>query len=273
MQALIVEFEPVWGYSIKRQMISKAQFSLSIPPPTSLIGAITYGLGKLLSEGEIKVDKNQKIRSLAYYFFDIFLFASAFITDFGMEWTDINRYQILQFQRPERRYEEEYRFGAVPAGKIYVNGKIIAVYVIDEENAIKKIGTDYEKKLLMSSYMINRIGNKESIVSVNKAEFAKLEYSENKTFCTKFYHPLKAIKSVSLCREKNEFMMSFFKEYFWNESGYEWGGDVKFEEYLIPADRAPLRFRWINITANDDYKVYYIRSNVKEAEGQGIAVR
>ncbi|MGC9069034.1 MAG: type I-A CRISPR-associated protein Cas5a [Thermoprotei archaeon] len=273
MQALIVDFEPVWGYSIKRQIVSKAQYSLSIPPPTSLIGAITYGLGKLLSEGEIRVDNSQKIRSLAYYFFDIFPFVSAFITNFGIEWTDINRYQILQFQRPERRHEETYRFGAVPTGKIYVNGEIIAIYVINEESAIKKIGTDYEEKLLMSAYMINRIGSKESIVSVNRAEFAKLEYSENKTFCTKLYHPMRAIKNISLCKEKNESIMSYFMEYFWNENSYEWGGNVKFEEYLIPAERTPLRFKWINITANDDYKVYYIRSNIKEVEGQGFAVR
>lgn len=281
MRALIVDLEPVWGYSIKKPTTSKAQPPVLLPSPTSLVGALTYGLGKLMLEGEIKVENN-KIKSLAYYFFDIFPFVSTFITGtktddgFGIDWTDINRYQILQFQRAERRYTSEYRFGAVPVGKVYINGRLIAVYVIDEEKAMKKIGADYERKLLMAAHMINRIGSKESIVSVNQAKFAELEYTENRTFCTKLYHPQKAIKSVSPCTEKGETIADFFVETFWNEDGYEWGktwNEVKFENYLIPAERAPLRSKWINFTAHDGYKVYYIKSDIKDAEGQGIAIQ
>ncbi|MEM2689995.1 MAG: type I-A CRISPR-associated protein Cas5a [Nitrososphaerota archaeon] len=252
-----------WGYWIRVPFTSKAQPTLSLPPPTTLIGALASGLvkeglikdpeGKRVS-GEIittrvktKSRRRDKIdfRSPASLLDEALIAASAALTNgrkaFMMD--DLSKYVTLLFQEkiPEevdgekipRRYLPKYRAGAINCGKVYYpSGPIDIVFLFDAQRLEEIICDDPVRALIEASWSINRIGSKESLVIVRNVAFRKLEESDiaKGIVMTRFYFPSRAGRVLS---------GDYYTEVFWRRG---WGrlDPPIFEEYIVPGSRSPV---------------------------------
>jgi len=268
---LIIKAEYHWGYWIRVPFSSKLQLSLSLPPPTTLIGALASGLvregflrdlnGRKLS-GEmftvsIKVGRREKVdlRSPASLLDNALITASAALSDgrYAFVVEDINRYVTLLFQaktpvgvggeRVPRRYLPKYRTGAICCGKVYYpSGPIDAVYLFDFTKLENVIDGDPTYALEVAAWSISRIGSKESLVTIKKASCVELSRSSISRGIveTKFYFPSRAGE----VREG-----AFYTDVFWRRG---WGrlDPPTFEEYVIPGSRSPVSTSEIIVEAD-----------------------
>jgi len=267
---LTIKAEYHWGYWIRVPYSSKLQLSLPLPPPTTLLGALASGLvregllkgpngGKLSGElfiTSIKVGRKGRVdfRSPASLLDDALITASAALSDkkYAFITEDVNRHVTLLFQKeiPEkvgeervpRRYLPEYRTGAICCGKIYYpSGPIEAAYLFDLTKLENVVDGDPAHALEIAAWNINRIGSKESLVTIKKVSCIKLSKSDigRGVIETKFYFPSSAGRAL---REP------FYTEVFWRRG---WGrlDPPIFEEYVIPGSRTPISSSEIPVEA------------------------
>jgi CRISPR-associated protein Cas5a/b/c len=263
MMSLRVELQFAWGYSVKAKKVSKAQHAHSLPPPTTLIGAISKGLAKIQGKGEI-LFTGKKSASQAAVYATFFKAASAFLISdtggspgIGKYWEDPGRYQILQFQKPTRRGLTEYRFGLVPAGKVYCpSTKMIVGFLVDEDEAKKVLGADWDKTLLSAAYSTTHIGAKESITAVEDVTFGEAELIKNGEFETRFYLPADAVEvlSVDTCPYG---LGGTYVESFW-KIGYEWGVEQQTVDYIVPGSRDPVTSCRMHVRVARNIKSYMV---------------
>lgn len=230
MKLLNVEAHLHWGYSVKVPNTGKAQPSLNIPPPSTLIGAISLPIAKHRGTGETFVDEG-KLIGVADLYRPIFKAAACRLIGKATYSEDINRYIIALFQNSARRFEQEYRFNAIPAGKVYgPNQKIRMVYLVDENSALQILGEDWHAEIESAAYQISRIGSKESIVSVENVKLSDANTVRGKV-STSLYFPFEFAEVVN----GGEF---FFAD-FWLPS-YALGKRPQMVRYIVPASRAPI---------------------------------
>jgi len=246
MISLRVELVFAWGYSVKAKKVSKAQHAHALPPPTTLIGAISKWLAKTLGKGEI-VESEGKLASTTKDYAHMFKAASAFIepnTDgsasFGKYWEDPLRYQILQFQKSHRRADPNYRFGLVPAGKVYCpSAKMVIGYLVDESVAMQVLGANWDRQLVNAAYSITHIGAKESIVAVEEVKLSASDPIIDGEFDTRFYLPADSVAEVIHVWPGPYRFVGTYVESFW-KIGYEWGVELQSVDYIVPGSRDPL---------------------------------
>jgi CRISPR-associated protein Cas5, Apern subtype len=239
--------ELAWGYSIRLPGYAKRQSSHTLPPPSTLIGALAYpvafGTGECFLEGKNLVSSAQK-------FMSCILAASARYTENSVAslTEDINRYLIAQFQKKERRKEPAYRFGAIPVGKVYAPSQEMEfVYALDGESCSKIFGDKWKEKLISASYSIIRLGSKEGIVSIKHAELQKSKEIKGEKITTPFYFPQ---DSVNLATIKNE----YYVEEFW-EVDYTWRNVNAPRLYIVPGTRSPIRSKVVEVVAKRAFEV------------------
>jgi CRISPR-associated protein Cas5a/b/c len=246
MMSLRVELVFAWGYSVKSKKVSKAQHAHVLPPPTTLIGALSKGLAKTLGRGEI-IESQGKLASPAKDYASMFEAASAYVefvkddaTGFGKYWEDPLRYQILQFQKPHRRADPTYRFGLVPAGKVYCpSAKMVLGYLVNEVIAGKILGAEWYRQLINAAYSITHIGSKESITAVEKVELKGTEPIKSGELETRFYLPAFAVAEVIDVEQGPYGLGGTYIESFW-KIGYEWGVEQQSIDYIVPGSRDPV---------------------------------
>jgi len=246
MISLRIELVFAWGYSIKAKKVAKAQYAHSLPPPTTLIGAISKGLAKASGRGEILLTDG-KLMSPAATYATIFKYASAFLQPeldskrgIGKYWEDPLRYQILQFQKSGRRADPTYRFGLLPTGKVYCpSAKMVVGYLVDEASAEHLLGADWDKRLTSAAYSITHIGAKESITTVEDVELTEADIIKDREFETRFYIPAKAVEDILDVETGPYGLGGTYVESFWNV-GYEWGVEQNDIEYIVPGLRDPI---------------------------------
>ncbi len=241
--SLRIELVFAWGYSIKAKKVAKNQHAHPLPPPTTLIGAISKSLAITTGRGEI-IELDGKLASQAKTYAPIFKYASAFLesgegASLGKYWEDPLRYQILQFQKQSRRKDPTYRFGLIPAGKVYCpSAKLVAGYLVDENTASRILGKEWVTRLIKAAYTITHVGSKESIVAVDKADLNEAKHLDDGEFTTRFYLPRKAGDIISV--EPIMYgLQGTYVENFW-EIGYDWGAEQEDVEYIVPGLRDPL---------------------------------
>lgn len=274
---LIVEARLAWGYSLKKPLFSKGQPGFSAIPPTTLIGAIAQPIALLSGVGEA-INKGGKLYSAAEILRPAFMAASAAILPpdgdherpSGIYWEDINRYQILQFQRQDRRGLPEFRFGAVPAGKVIAPGsRIIMVYLVNEERArniiektlagrsIIKSKAELEEILTYAGHSITRIGSKEGIVAVERVEIGEAK-PIGREICTRLPHPAEAVEGEpGRCQRPGieEDLGEWYREIFWEES-FEWRASLAPKPYYVPGTKNPIRYSWVRLRLREGFEGY-----------------
>ncbi len=255
MLGLRVEGRYHWGYWIRIPNTSKLQPSLSIPPPTTLIGALALPLirgsklkGGAFNIGELVLECNEAgttdYRSGAVVLRKAVKACSIALYSSAMYWEDVNKYNTLLFQTltkdtPEekmvggRRYLPRYLTGTIITGKVfYPSGKAVALYLLDEKALNEIIPTEAERVLEEAAWSITRIGSKESIFCVDKVTIHRdLEKVEGDTV-TRFYFP-----STAGQVQENQL---FYRTNFW-EGGLGRLDPMLPVEYIVPGLRVPIR--------------------------------
>jgi len=249
MLALTIRVEYHWGFWIRVPGTSKYQSTLPIPPPTTLIGALSYPLikheavelnGSPIRGETLSIHENPT--SPAMILEKYIVAASSYLENLAMVWEDLNKYNTVLFHETTkekdeeklaggRRYLMKYRTGALPLGKVYYpNGGLTATFLIDA-NIRDIVKGNLERELEKAAWEITRIGSKESIVSVIDVQLTTAKPMNEKRVKTKYYFPA-VLGNVGMGS-------SYYREMFWSGG---WGRDAvsRFEEYLIPGSRTPV---------------------------------
>ncbi|MEM1995329.1 MAG: CRISPR-associated protein Cas5 [Nitrososphaerales archaeon] len=265
---LRVELTFHWGFWVRAPFTSRYQETLTIPPPTTLIGALAeplihFGLLNGVKGEVVKTDLgvssaaailDSAIPAVSFYFNE---------KQAGFTYEDTNKYITLHYHQlvPEkdektgtllgkRRYLPQYRMGALRVGKVSMpNGGGTACYIIDLNEARKLLVDNPEECFLKAASNITRVGSKESIVSVSRAEILPnlnvlkppLEVR------TKCYFPYKLAEASSEPRE-------FYIEKFWR-GGWSRKDKLIFEDYIIPGTRVPISTKPTNFKIVDGYVI------------------
>ena len=222
--------KPAWGYSIREPNTTALQPALPLPPPTTIVGAVSYGLAKLFDIGETYRDKQGKLKSLAEEMYNASVYAGASLAGAAVIHNDINRYLMRPFARNANRSKPEYQFAAISAGKVYINGsiKLLATFDLDKINQIwpiSELSSNIEKDLERAAHYITRIGSKESIVSVTSVKAGKPTMVNDKKICTSLYQSENAVslEDVTECDGSNKKTYTFFVLKFWKTGFREIG--------------------------------------------------
>lgn len=220
-----------WGFSVSYPSTSKAKPSFYLPPPTTLIGALSYG--KYRGVDLIKVNKNATTPLSEFKV----KYATARIADgyYGTYTEDVIRNAILYFQRPERRLDVKYRWGVIPTGRVYLpNGKLIVVYLTDELD---------RSELEKLSWSINRLGSKESLVSVEDVKVGEAKKVTNAKVKTKYYFKMgpKIVHGT------------YVVQYFYDE--VTWGSPAELHPYILPIITMPIGVTEVEVEAKEAYNV------------------
>jgi CRISPR-associated protein Cas5a/b/c len=243
-----------WGFWVRFPNTSKVQPSLTIPPPTTLIGSLAYPLFRDIPElGETRLathEKDEGIISSAYLLNEAVVSCSICLMDGAYPVEDVSKYNTLLFQRTAegRRYLPKYRSGIITCGKIlYPNGGAVIAYLLDPEKLSVLLKNGFKEKIENAAWQISRIGSKESIFSVNNVEIFDEISSTKGTVKTKFYFPANVgkIEEMDLNR--------CYRENFWKGG---WGNldMLEFVEYIIPGEKIPIKSHFIRV---DEVKEAY----------------
>ncbi len=265
MMALCIKARLCWGFSIKTPMVSKTQHAFSIPPPTTIIGAVTRRLAMMKGFGEVVhlTGESDVLASPTELFKKIFRSASAYIMEsedgprLGKYWEDIVRYQIFKFQKPNRRMDPALRYNIVPSGKVYMpSGLINFGLLVREDYAEEILGKDWETIIIEAAYSVTNIGSKESIVSIEDVSLEKT-VKIDREYKTRYYHPKRLVTDVLSVDPAPYALEGTYIERFW-KIDYLWGVEPDGEEYIVPGSRDPIISCLMKIRLVSDAEAYKI---------------
>jgi len=248
LKLLSVHVSLHWGFSIKYPKVSKSQPTLPLPPPQTLVGALSRHIQDGQEHSYTTQGKKVNLISAASSTTFVENAAAGLDPDAahgGAIWTDINRYLILHFQKPVRRGLREYWFGAVPAGKVYAPAaKMALAYAIDEQKALAMLGDDWSARLVAAAWSITRLGFKEAIVCAEKVALSDAKPLPGPVETT-LYFPSYAGR----VEEGNSFTVDFWFDGF---------GAQKEEtrRYVVPGTLSPLEGQRVKVQLTGSGKAY-----------------
>ena len=198
-ELLSAKFTFAWGFSVKTPHVSAAEFSVLLPPPSTLIGAIAYGLARQLNWSECEVSKGA-IASTAKRVAEFvksahFGLERALNGGSPMNWVDITRVNALPFLQPKYRTPNQRAtwFGIHGFGKVIMpNAKGHAMFVIDSELAREKLGEKWHTLVERSVFSMISIGSKEGFIAVDEVTMKKAKILNGRVK-TAYYFPTNAI--------------------------------------------------------------------------------
>jgi CRISPR-associated protein Cas5a/b/c len=164
-----------WGHSSRKYISSKTRESYIIPPPTTLIGALSYGYAKIkgLSEESEGV-------STAELFRENILSVNVRVLSPLTHYADLTR--IWWFKEREKIVKTD----AVVIGKTYMGVKLEGgvdlevVYVFNRNLKLEK------QHIVEAAYSIIRVGGSRGLVSVNEVNYGEASETSARVIRTKF---------------------------------------------------------------------------------------
>ncbi len=183
MIALLVEGLFHWGFSTRVITESAGAQYYLFPPPSTLIGALTYGISILkdLPECELIQGKKGSNRTIsgAMRLQNIVKWATFALSDelsigghaTAVGYADFMRSFRLIYQRGVRHTwdQQDMWYGVSSHGKVYACGSGFKIlYLIDERN-LANLSIDRED-LVRAAYSIVRLGAKEGLVSIVRVD-------------------------------------------------------------------------------------------------------
>lgn len=215
-----------WGYSIRRPSV-KERSAFLLPPPTTLIGALSYYKFR-----GIDTDiANTSTASATYKLKNIK--ASAKLESPASYIEDIENQIVAPYQK-----RPEIKFNIIPVGKVYSpDGRLVIVYITD------KITREELEKM---SWGIIRIGCKECLVSVEDVEIGEAKKVSG-IMKTCYYFPanVKVIEGRDIIQYAD----------FWDEDVYIWDRKPKLVRYALPLLSYPIKSKEVKVKANEAYEV------------------
>lgn len=170
-----------WGYSIQVTPFSKTRLCFRLPPPTSLIGALSYPLALELGKPEVKDEA-----SWADELNKVVAWCSARLVAPMSSVTDMSRVYWYYFNAKESKTD------AFAVEKIYVSGEepcLDVVIVVREDRAKEFFGGSWEKHLEAAAWSVVRIGQKESLFSSYEVRVDRAVPTDSRVARTSFYFP------------------------------------------------------------------------------------
>lgn len=176
---------PHWGLMINRYGFTKSRPALGYIPPTTIIGALSYPLNKLLKRPECYQE-----HSGAEVYRKIFKSVNVKLPLFST---------YYDFSRVLFTYRGVAEFDAVAVGKLYrVSRDPIEVIVIVEEGPAERLlGSKWRDLLRAACASVTRIGARESVVTPLEVKEGVPEPLRDKIVKTKFSFPSYCVKSFS----------------------------------------------------------------------------
>lgn len=155
-----VDLDLAWGFSVRKYVASKSRESYLLPPPTTLIGALSYGYAMLrkLPEEINGASSGEVIRNMIR---SVNIKVNAQL----IQYSDLSR--IWWY----REREKVAKIDAVSVGKIFRGATKAAKDLPDMEVVyfLKDSVEDSEaKRLMMACHSIVRVGSSHGLVSVRK---------------------------------------------------------------------------------------------------------
>lgn len=199
---LYIDLVFTWGFSVKSPFVSAAQLSTLLPPPSTLIGALSYGLAKTLRWPECELSIDSRMVSGARRVVHLIRSAHLGLKGEGgtypMGWTDISRAHALPFLQARYRKPEARStwFGIHGFGKMLMpNARGRLAFVVDSNIAEKELGENWQELLMMAAGSVISIGSKEGLVAVDNVHIENAR-PEVKRAKTSYYFPR---ESVTYC--------------------------------------------------------------------------
>lgn len=193
MKTLLVEGLFHWGFSIRVVTESAGALSYHVPPPSTLMGALAYGLSIDKTYPEVIIENERTIESSVTKLKDVvkwatFAFANGSSKMGAVRYSDFIKSFRLPYQRGTRHEQKEFWYGISASGKVYAGGMSFKIlYFLStkglEENKINDL------ELLKAAYSIVRLGSKESIISITGVSITKELSKVNPPFETDYYFP------------------------------------------------------------------------------------
>lgn len=168
---LYIRVRPHWGFVLRRIPFSKSRPALDFIPPTTMIGALSYPLIKILGDSR----ENVVIKGVEVSRSEVFrqIFRSLHATrPQGELYSDLQKIYFFDKRRKISKSD------AVALEKFYGVGEIEFVYLIDSEKAKEVLGQKWQNMIEAAAWGIVRIGQKEGVVSVEEVNFGVAELCE-----------------------------------------------------------------------------------------------
>jgi CRISPR-associated protein Cas5a/b/c len=185
MLALLVEGVFHWGFSVRIVTESAGAQHYPYPPPSTLIGALAYGVSAVRGLPECEVPgsgRRATLRSTAALVHKAVRWAAFAFSDgpsaprraAAVGYSDFIRAFRLPYQRGARHVweQQDMWYGVNAHGRVYACGAgFKALYLVDEAG-LSELGLG-ERDLLKAAYSIVRVGARESLVSVVSAHLTR----------------------------------------------------------------------------------------------------
>ncbi len=164
-----------WGHSSRKYISSKTRESYIVPPPSTLIGALSYGYAKIrgLSEESGDVSTAELIR-------ENILSVNIRVLSPLTHYADLTK--IWWFKEREKLAKTD----AVAIGKTYIGAKhegsvdLEVVYVFKRNLKLEK------QHIVEAAYSIIRVGGSRGLVSVNEVNYGEAFEISARVIRTKF---------------------------------------------------------------------------------------
>ncbi len=178
MKALKVDVTFHWGFIVRQTEQSAAQSPYPYPPPSTLIGALSYGYNKINGNPETIVQNGKIYSSTIKILNGIYDVTCRIIESSACPYQDLGRVISSPYLRVQHR-QKLSPFAAQAVGKTYViKGKLRVIYLVHEE---------WIDILEKAAFLISRIGSKEGISSVEKVRVVDISSVESDEISTQYY--------------------------------------------------------------------------------------
>ena len=157
MEVLAIRGRLHWGFSVREPFQSALQPPVPLPPPATLIGALARAVGGADSQRYAGLEKRIK---WAAFGFDEEIPGLPLAS---LAAVDINRHLKAPYTRKDRRGLPEYKFAAVPTGKVYAPAFRAVLFYFGREAS----------QLRDAAWGVFRLGSKESLFEVAEVEACK----------------------------------------------------------------------------------------------------
>lgn len=213
-----------WGWSLKYPGQSAAQQALPLPPPTTLIGALSKSIVSLKGEGGEVLKEGSKYYSKASDALKYVSYVTCGVPNGKIvTYMDMSRNLSAPYLRRTHRRDMERWFAVQAMGRSFcVGGKLLIAYVIKQDAD--------DELVYKAASILSRIGSKESIVSVDSIKMFDIRLNKHEGHVdTCFYVPEEVVETPL----KDYEYINFWD--FKDPRSYELGGEKPRElRYLVP---------------------------------------
>ncbi len=261
-----------WGFSVRSVGSSAASLPYLIIPPQTLVGALSWGLAKVLGLPEVV---NSVSATKLFIDEGVIVWSAARLEGPVAPYSDIVKLERSPYMRERYRKDFQRQFGVSSMGRVYAPSlKATIAYVINVNrliNLIRRVGSSMDpyEALKAAISSIIRIGSKESIVTIDDIKIVEPSNSDHDVVETSFYILKACVEKVVRGRYSSLWVPAYSDEHYAIHGCVNVAEEV---EILVPVVEAiaipvfggkislkPRRDRCVILSMNGDALVYPIQ--------------